>query len=196
MKKITLLSVFLILIAWAPLAWSLPVLNSDGSGPIDGYEDGSSYGTYTNSGELLFIEEGNNEGSPSNRAWVESLVEASLGLSPDFELVVADVEYYLFDDGLTGTWYTVNPADQISLYAVKAGKAFAMYSVLPGDSSGSWSTFDLWMSGLANSGDALEISHFTGYNASTSPVPEPATMILLGTGLVGLAGFGRKKIRS
>jgi hypothetical protein len=96
------------------------------------------------------------------------------------------------------------------LYAVDKDFSYGLWSdadflgdsYTGGDKHYYASGFDLSFIYLIDSSwDGVFTAHFTMQcgndnlmGKGTAPVPEPATMLLLGTGLLGIAGVGRKKL--
>jgi hypothetical protein len=88
----------------------------------------------------------------------------------------------LYDDklGLINSWLSLSPGDYV---------AFTVSADLS-ESTINWGTV------YATDPTGINIMDFDSATVNIEPVPEPATMLLLGTGLVGVAGAARKRKKS
>ncbi|AGF77699.1 PEP-CTERM putative exosortase interaction domain-containing protein [Desulfocapsa sulfexigens DSM 10523] len=105
-------------------------------------------------------------------------------------------------DTTDGVGYINIPSDSIFnwtghfWYSIKAGSAFGLYDggILTLTAGSSYSIpWDIKNVPAGFTGNGL--SHFSLWAEEASPVPEPATILLFGAGLVGIAGIRLRKTK-
>ncbi len=135
-----------------------------------------------------------NSGNATELAWVKTI----LGSSTDWE-----IKY----DTFATNWHLTNEAGTFAMdlqgtpeyYMVKTGNVNGGgndHFLFDNVASLDWAVLNLSDSfgngyTIANVG---KFSHVVEFNNSTTPVPEPGTLMLLGLGMFGLAVYGKRRM--
>lgn len=159
-------------------AQAVPFLNWSASQTVADYDAGSP------GLESLFAYAGTNDstGPGVNRV---SRVDFGFGYNDGVFDADLDLEGWTWDitDDMTTFWNESGDSWNPGLFNEAS---FSLYGLSEFSGLGT-------VVGYNSLGDASNITDVTGPGAA--PVPEPSTMLLLGTGIAGLAAMGRRKLK-
>lgn len=98
------------------------------------------------------------------------------------------------DDNGEGPWYDRDTNSRISQSLLSVGSyvtAVGDYHVARSEAISGTNNQDWWEGSVSGGDYTLTVSSRNG--TASTPVPEPATMLVMGLGLAGLVGYNRKR---
>ncbi len=187
-----LLSTFLIL-SIATVAWSLPYTGADITQKGTDYSAIEKLGSTPVSGDNAWYEEGDSIWTAWDDVWVEYTADLTVGT---WNIGLNAINHGLLNENLYAQ-FRISNSLTTQTFTVPASETeeFSGYVQTAISTEDTYTIRYTWLNDANGPGwDAnIEITSVFFDDINTAPVPEPATMMLFGIGLLGLAGVSRRK---